>query len=455
MVGAVKIQFVSQSARDSDNPAGNPSRLINGFFEPMVAGGRAVGVLRAVPGMADFASINSVFARAMLEYNGDIYTIIGRNLYKTMTTGAVTLIGDVEATDEIAGLAKSTGYVVAVGGRKYWHWNGTTLATIATGSITSPASVAYLGGYVIVSQYNGRTFGWSGLANPITWSGLDFASAEITDDPIIRLVAFKDALLIFKRSGYERWAVTGAAGPDAFQRIGGAQEEPGLSGYGLIVTFPNGLSYIGSDGKVHVVGIGPISTPPVEVAIEKKQPQRLFYYEQRGHGFICIAFRDTAAWCYDIATGEWHERDENGLPWTARASVKVGSDWYVATDAGKIAKLSAPCLDFGNPMVRRYVSRTLEAPNSARFNISSVEAFPRIWGDVQGDGDLSQAKVTLRTSRDGVTFGPPKDRGVGLAGLYETRLVWRQLGQFRRATVEISQSATVDIPLLAEIDVVI
>lgn len=319
----------------------------------------------------------------------------------------------------------------------------------------NPASVAYLGGYVIVSDYDTRVFGWSALADPETWSGLDFASAEITPDPIIRLVAFKDALYIFKASGFERWAVTGAGGPDAFQRIGGAQEEPGLKDYGLIVTFPNGLAYVGSDGRVYVFGVGPISTPPVEVAIARQDPQRMFYYEQRGHGFICLVFGDTFAWCYDTATGEWHERSQSDGPWQAKASVKVMDDWYVGTDAGKIANLSPGCTDFGDPMVRRYVSRTLEGPNSARFNIASIEAFPRIDGDIQGDGDLTEAKVTLKTSRDGITFGPPKDRGVGAVGAYETRCVWRQLGQFRRATIEISQSSTVDVPLLSEVDVVI
>lgn len=449
----MKVAFAGQSARDSDNPAGNPSRLINGYFEPMVPGGRSAGVLRAVPGMADFASLGSVFMRAMLERNNEILAIGGQYLYRIDATGAVTLIGDVEAADEIAGLDKSTGYAVVVAGRKYWHWNGTVLVNISAGAITAPASVAYLGGYVVVSQYEGRTFGWSALADPTSWSGLDFASAEITDDAIIRLVSFKDALLIFKKSGYERWAVTGLAGPDAFQRIGGAQEEPGLAGYSLIVTFPNGLAYVGSDGKVHVVGIGPISTPPVEVAIEKKQPLTMLYYEQRGHGMICIIFRDAAAWCYDTATGEWHERDQAGLPWTARESVKLGNDWYVGTDAGQIAKLSAPCMDFGEPMVRRYVSRTLDP--GKRFTIVSIEAFPRIQGDIQGDGDLTEAKVTLKTSRDGITFGPPKDRGVGSVGFYETRLNWRSLGQFRRATIELSQSASVDVPLLSEIDLVV
>jgi hypothetical protein len=179
----------------------------------------------------------------------------------------------------------------------------------------------------------------------------------------------------------------------------------------------------------------------------------MFYYEERGHGFICIAFRDCPAWCYDTATGEWHERAENGLAWSARASVRQNGVWYVGTDGGRIASLSEQCLDFGAPMVRRYVSRTLDP--GRRVRLAMVEAFPRIAGDVQGAGDLSAASVTLRTSRDGIEFGSPKARQVGPVGAYDTRLTWRELGQFRRATVELSQSSAVDVPLLAELDVMI
>lgn len=446
-----KVQFVGQTARNADNVAGDPSRLINGYREPMLPGGRGSAILRAVPGMATFADLPDLFMRAMMPWDGDMLAIVGSNLYSVATDGTTTLIGDVEADDEMTGLSQSTGYAIAVAGGKYWHWNGVTLTDITPGNVTVPSSVAYLGGYIIVSETNARVFAWSALADPTTWSGLDFASAEITDDPIIRLIAFKDALYIFKESGFERWAVSGLAGPDAFQRIGGAQEEPGLAGYGLIATYPNGFAFVGTDGRVYASGVGPISTPPLEVAIERFEPVSMFYYEQRGHGFICLIFRDAPAWCYDVATGEWHERSQNNGPWQARASVKLDGSWYVGTDEGRIAQLTTDCRDFGDPMVRRYVSRTLEMED--RFVLAEIEAFPRIDGDLQGDGDGSEAKVTLKMSRDGVEFGAGKDRGVGAAGAYQTRLTWRALGQFRKATAEISLSSATDIPLLAEINV--
>ena len=101
----------------------------------MVPGGRSGAVLRAVPGMADFAEVGDVFVRAMSNFDGGIMAIVGTNLHRVQTDGTVTLIGDVDATDAIAGLDQSTGYVVAVAGRKYWHWNGTTLATVVAGNV--------------------------------------------------------------------------------------------------------------------------------------------------------------------------------------------------------------------------------------------------------------------------------------------------------------------------------
>jgi hypothetical protein len=446
-----RLEFVGQSARDVDFPTGGTSRLVNGFREPMVPGGRAQHVLRAVPGMLDFAELPTVFGRAMTVWNGLLAVVAGTNLWTITSAGGVANIGTVEAdgVDPVS-IDQSTGVLCVGSNLKYWTWNGTTLANPTTGAVTSVGGITYLGGYVIASQQGGRVFAWSNLATPGTFSGLDFASAEITPEPIIRPIAFKDALYLFKASGYERWGLTGLSGPRAFARIEGAQGEPGLKAFDLITTLPNGLSWVGNDGRVHVLGLGPISTPPLEVAIEKASPKRMFFYELRGHGFICLTFSAGSAWCYDVATGEWHERLENEGPWTASAAVKFGADWYVATDAAKIARLGASCTDFGMPMVRRYVSNTLEMDD--RFVLDKIEAFPRPAGDDQGDG--TPAKVTLRTSRDaGMTWSADKDRHVGVVGDYDARLVWRGLGQFRRATVELSQTGPVDVPLMASVDV--
>lgn len=449
-----KIEFVGSSARDQTNVKGNPSRLVNGYREPMIPGGKGGFVLRGVMGMDEFVTLPGVFMRDMVPFSGAIYATCGGKLYRVTSAGDVTEAGTV-IDDPNTTSAENNGTLSIVANSVYVTTTGASVsAPIATGAVANAGSVAYLGGYTLVSEKGGRIVQWSGLVNPATFNGTHFASAEITPDPIIRILAFKDALYVFKAAGFERWGITGAAGANAFARIDGAFVEPGLAGFNLITIFPNGFAFVGSDGKVHVFvggGLQPISTPPVEVALTENTPERMFYYERRGHGFICLIFADAMAWCYDIATGEWHERGEDGEAWTARAAVRLGSEWYVGTDAGKIARLTPVCRDFGRPLVRRYVSRTLD--QSERFSVAKIEAFPRVGLDVQGLGDTSEAEVVLRTSRDGFTWSEPKPRPVGETGGFRKRVVWRSLGQFREATLELSLSCEADLPLLAEVDV--
>lgn len=450
----MKLEFIGSSARDQTNAKGNPSRLVNGYREPMLPGGKSQHVLRSVLGMEPFASVSKVFARDLSVFGSAIIFACGGDLFSISAGGGVSTIGAI-GDSEMTTMAENSGILTIAANGVYRTSDGLTVSgPIATGAIGPVSSVAHLGGYTVVSEVGGRTIQWSILGDPATFNGIDFATAEITPDPVVRLITFKEALFIFKEAGFERWAVTGQAGPNAFARIDGAMMEPGLAGFNLITTFPNGFAFVASDGKVYAfVGgqLSPISTPPVEVALTENNASRMFFYERRGHGFICVVFSDAMAWCYDMATGEWHERGEGEGPWTAKTSVKLNGDWFVGTDAGRVAKLSALCSDFGNPLVRRFVSRTLrEGP---RFNVDMIEAFPRVGLDKQTAADPSNAGVALRTSRDGFTWSAAKVRDVGVTGAYATRLTWRALGQFREATIELSLSSEADIPLLAEIEV--
>jgi hypothetical protein len=451
----MKIEFVGQSARDQTNVRANPSRLLNGYREPIISGGKAQFVLRAVPGM-DFAdSRTGVFMRGLVAFEGQLLVVINGQVSRILSPFGLPTIGSI-TDDAMTSFAENNGTLSIAAGGDYYTSNGSSITgPTATGAVTDAGSVAYLGGYTLVFEKNGRKVQWSALVDPTSFNGTHFATAEITPDNIVRGIVFKDTVYIFKASGFERWGLTGGAGANAFARIDGAQSEPGLKGFGLITQFPNGFAYASTDGKVMAfVGgqLTPISTPPVEVALEQNEPDRMIYYEVRGHGFICLIFNDIPAWCYDIATGEWHERSQDDGPWTAKAMVQFAGDWYIGADGGNIGRLRPECLDFDRPMVRRYVSRTLAQPE--RVTINKIEAFTRVGLDVQSPADLSDAKVSLRTSKDGgYTWSDPKPRGVGTTGAYQTRLTWRALGQFRDATIELSQSSVTDVPLLAEIDV--
>lgn len=469
----MRVEFASQSARDALNPAANSGRLVNLYREPLVPGGQGAFQLRSVPGMQTVAELDVALMRGLMPFGADLLAVCGGNLYRITSTGH-SLIGAVGSSVE-SGIAENTGYATIVAAGDYWTWDGTTLQSVDPGFPV--ASVAYIGGYTVVTELKGRRFAWSALADPTTFSGLDFASAEINNDPIIRAVVLKDTLLLFKKSGVEAWAVSGAAGPDAFVRISGAMEETGLRSYALVTTFPNGVAYVGSDGKVHIYagGLRPISTPPVEVALSQYTPEALTYYEVRGHMMLCLTFKEAPAWCYDIATGEWHERSEDGGPWSVVAITKWNGRWMTGANTGRVSRLYDVCRDNGAPLIRKAVSVPMVVPQPMR--ISSIAVFPRVGMDRQDDtatylddGDVvlspgstfvlgsyaddSPAKIGLRVSRDGVAFGSEKVRSLGEIGAYQTWVSFRNLGVFRRmGAFELTLSSARDIPVLSTAEV--
>lgn len=466
----MKVEFSSQSGRDGVAPEAQTGRLLNCFREPLIAGGKAGYQIRSVLGMQGVTMLDRVFMRGLMEWAGGLMLICGGHLITCTTAGASTVVGAL-GDSEYAGLAENTGYATIVSSGKFWHYDGTDLTEV--GFDYDLGSVAYLGGYTIVTEKGGRRFAWSDLADPTTFGGLSFASAEVNNDPIIRAVVVKDTLLLFKSSGIEYWGVTGSAGSDAFARISGAMEETGLAGFHLLTAFPNGMAFVGTDGRVNIWagGIRPISIPPVESAIETSEPLRMFYYEMRGHSFICLTFRDCPAWCYDIATGEWHERSESEGAWTLAGTERINGVWYGATDTGVVVKLAKRCEDYGGPLVRRVVS--LPFANGKPFRVASLAAYVQTGRHIQhndettlNDGDAllssdnlhplgwyrdeSPAKIGLRTTRDGVSFGPVKVRELGHIGQRNIWVQWRNLGQFRRmCAFELSLSGPDDIPLLS------
>jgi len=463
-----RVEFVAQSISDASTQAAT-ARLVNFYREPSGAGGY---VLRATPGLTEFADLGRVWVRAMTVLNEEMIVVCGGHVFAVSADGLARDLGNIGDSEETA-IATNTGYATIVAAGKYWTLKDDILTNVSVGF--DVASVVTIGSYTVVSELGGRRVAWSGLADPTTFNGLDFRSAETNDDDVLRLAVVAETLVVLKVSGFERWGVTGKSGPDAITSITGGMVETGLREFGLLTLFPNGMAFASTDGRMYVwngAALQPVSTPTVEYAIDKKGPRRVFYYAQRGHSFICLQMTYGASWCYDIATGEWHERDQDDGPWAVSTAILHNGVWYAGTDTGQIAVLSDTCADFGRPLVRRAVSKMLEPDR--RVILSLVEAFTRKGLDWQdgtsgvlvgtsgtlatgihplGWNDTGPAQITLRTSPDGVIFGPEKVRSLGEAGHYADRIAWRQLGQFRRCAIELSLSSLSDIPLRAEIEV--
>lgn len=438
------VEFVGQSARDQDNITADPSRLVNLYRE---RAGTGTAWLKSVPGEERIATLPDLFITAMGNVLGELYVVCNARLYRVAQDGSFYDLGAVAGGD--ATIAGNNGYVCVQAGQRYFTYE------ISTGTLTEPAAGAFsafgscdfVDNYTVLTEAGGRLFQWSNLADPTDLPGLNFASAEGRDDNLVRAFGLHGQLYLFKERSHEIWFNTGGAGAEAFLRVTGGVKDVGLLGHGLICRFPGGAFMVGSDNRAHLVGPGvlqPVSTPAVETAIKLGKPVCCVNYEDEGHTFCAIVFRDQPAWVYDIATGEWHERASGAdlSPWRAAASARLGTDWVIGNDAGEVLALRRSNVDAAGPLVREATSRTLYL-DGARPILRELEFFVR-----QG---FSAAEILLSVSRDGgITWTPWKQRPISEQGEYGRRVIWRQLGQARQVTVKVRVTDALEAPLSSQ-----
>lgn len=443
------VEFVGQSAKDSDNGQAATSRLVNLFREPVKLGDKTQYTLKSVLGQASFADINKVFLRALKEIDGTLYAVAAGTLHRISIQGVVTELGSVVDSEETT-IAGNTGHVTVCAGGKYYVWDGTAITQPATGAFSDFGSLAYIGNYTVLTEAGGRQVQWSNLADPNTLSGVNFATTEARTDKNLRAVPIGGNLWLFKEQSIEVWYLTGQANAGAFSPITGSVIDTGLKAFGLVAKFRQGAFLVGDDGIVYITsgsGLSPISTTAVETAIAQETPTRCFYYEDEGHKICVIRFKGRPSWCFDISTGEWHERAEGAAhgPWSAVDTANAYGLWLCGTTLGGIYRMMRNNADIDTALLRTAISRTM-ATDARLFIVDKLEFTGRV-----GRSDLGRDPLMwIRVSRDnGNTWGEGKSRSFGGLGDYQQRITYRGLGQFRQATVELNISDPVDIPINA------
>ena len=474
------VRFSGQSARDADAEFATPSRLVNCYIEP-ADGGREV--LKSVLGSQAFTSLPGVFMRAMQAVNGQIMAACGGQLHRILKDGRAFSFGPISDGETV--ISSNNGKVTVAANGVYYVLDGDTL-TQPTGFAFDDrpvGGVTFLNQHTILFERGGRRVAWSAVADPETFNGLDFASAEARDDAILAIRVINGQLVIFKEQSREVWYPTGSSeGTEVFARVAGGVYDTGLRSASLLVNMDQSLMFVGDDGIVYMTDghtQNPVSNRALETALRIGQPRRCLYYEDEGHKFACITFADRPAWCFDVSTGFWHERENGAGIWTAVDSVKMGRDWFTGTEGGDVLRLVRSNVDGPEPLRRFAVSETIYQ-NGQRFRLAEIEAFARTGvndfsftqistlGDA--DGTLEDIEHTILfyasdfidqpaylsvafSEDDGQTWGQEVRRSLGLQGKYNTRALWRSRGAFRRVTMRLSWSTPGEVSVLNQVRV--
>lgn len=478
------LTFASHSARRSDDPGQTPERLVNFYPQPGSKAAKAGFPLRSVLGLTEFADLGITLTRAIHAANGSLWVAGSGSLFQIDSAGTVTNRGTITDSAETFISANGTNITITAGGT-YYVWDGSTLDIITGGAITTESTVDFHAQYTLLTENTSGQFEWTDLADAKTRDGLQFATAESSNDNLRRVLVNGSEVWLFGVESTEVWFNTGASGSGAFKRLAGAAIKRGILAAGLAVQMAERAFFIGDDGAAYQTNgltVGAISTPPVEVAISASTPTHCFTYADEGHQFFVIRFSDRPAWCFDVKTSLWHERGSGVTwdEWEIIATARLGGVWHGVNTLGKVYTMSRTNDDAGAVLSRMAQSSALYEGGKF-FTVTRLEILGEVGtSDIASDllldpdgNPLSDhlgnpifeidgteekvgraVPVSLQVSRDGgLTWEPERRRSFGRVGQYRQRAIWNALGGSEQMAGRIVITAKTDVNIYSSANV--
>jgi hypothetical protein len=455
--GFVGPSYQSQS-RSTDT-----ERLVNWFLESNEsAGAKTPACLLPVPGLRTFVlNFTQSPVRGQFEQDGRCFAVIGVTFYEIFENGTATARGTVvyddnPATISCSGDASSELFITS-GGHGYRY----DLITNALTEVLTNAKIgAYLDGFFL-AMTDDSVLQISGLADAATWDPTQIAQRLAGADRWQAMAVTHREIWLFGSQSTEVWYNAGSF-PFPFAPIPGAFFEWGIGAAFSVQRVDGALTWLAQNDRgsrviVRANGYAPvrISTHAVEYAISqysRVDDAYAFSYQDQGHTFYVLTFPSAdATWCYDAATGLWHERlawdHLHGVfrAWRPRTHCfAFGKHLVGDRETGNILEMSTELATEANGVFgMRRVRRAPHLSNEGgwifydRLQVEMDTGVGLINGDpVTGDG--LDPQVMLRVSRDGGrTFGPERWVSAGKQGQYRTRVEWRRLGRARDAVFEL------------------
>lgn len=413
------------------------AKLVNAFAEKADGDKRADFAVMAVPGLVAFANLPEEPVRGTHVMGGLAYAVSGSGLYSILSDGSYQRLGTIQGDGVVRMADNGSQLGIAADGVGY-VWTGSALVTPA--DLPAVTDIAYIDGYFLWSLRDSAQVAYSAINNGTVYDGLDIISAEGSPDGIVGIIANHRELLIFGGNSIEIFYNSGGA-DNAFERQGNAFIERGAFDRDSICKVDNSVHFMGDDRIIYRLdGYSPvrISTHAIEYHMGDATFARAFSYTQEGHKFYCLTI-DSGTFCYDMATGAWHERRSWGRTgYRAGSSITVYGKTLLGDNAS--GKIYYPDLDVNTEdgaIIKVEIDLpTLEASRQ-RVTMYQFEAYFET-GVGLNDGQGSDPQIMLRYSDDGGrTWSNEIWRSLGRIGEYRTRAIWRSLGQFRQRQMHL------------------
>lgn len=419
-------------------------RCVNMYLTPMETQAKARFILQSVPGLVLIDGMGAV-TRGGYVAGTRMFAVFGDGLYELYANGTSALRGTLATETGPVEMIHGTTQLVLVDGPNGYVL---TLASNAFAAITDPDfpgadSVGYLDGRFILSRGESQQFYITEIDDASDIDALNYASSESNPDNIVATAVVHREVVYLGENGLERWFSSGGEFPLA--RDSAATAEIGCIAGGSVKVLDNALFWIGRDRNGSGIVYRDVDRQPVRVstiAVEQALQGSdnlagavAYVYQQDGQSFYCInASGLSATWCYEVATGAWHERcdlDEVGQFKAHRVThmVHLNGIHYGFDADGNWYRVDRETYMFDADTIRR----TRISPN----DVAPLRDFKRYSQFVLDctAGESAQSDnpiVELSWSDDGgYTWGDAVAMPYGPVGEYHPRLVWRRLGRAR------------------------
>lgn len=326
-----------------------------------------------------------------------------------------------------------------------------------------PDRWAFVDGWLLANRSGSQSFCTnSPVPYTLLFDPLFFALKDSSSDNLISLQEINREVWMVGERASEIWFNGGGAN-FAWQRIPGAAPPVGTSAAQSVAQVGDSLMWLGKTAQGENVVVQTqqyswkrASSHGVEAAISTYplvSDAFGFAYEEQGHLFYILTFPTAdKTWGYDVTASAalgrpiWHERasyDDNlgvfhrfrGNCFANLQNLRLVGDYQ----SGQIHQMSRSVYDdAGEPLVAvRRCPHIWDGENRDRVFLSrlQIEFAPGV-GLQSGQGSDPQAM--LKWSDDGgATFGTEHWTGIGRAGRFKNRAIWRRLGQARDRVFEV------------------
>ena len=414
---------------------------------------------------------NGTAIRALYTINNILYIICGNvllsftptGLGNDLTQGTFAVLGTLGTSAGICSIECNTVQLAisdGVGGYTYTI-SGGAFAAIGTGgafpSSGGCTNFTYYDGYIVAGINGSRQVIQSNELDATTWQALAFDTVVSFPDNLNAVFSDELTLYCFGPKITEPQTDVGSI-PYAFQKISGVLIQSGCLAWASIRKFGDTIMWLASDiaGSPFFATLAgysakPLSTPPINEFLARLSSTQLAaayawaYREGDNHFYCCTVGGVT--WCYDKKMDMWHQRSVGGGVDLPQVYVYWEGNHVVGDLNGNLSLMSQNYSWYSNgagandiPLSRTRTAQHIVAGGMTAF-VHELQIDFQVGYGFTPDANLvnqpvagSTPLVTLQVSRDfGNIWHTVGTRSLGAQGKYNQRVIWRNLGRFRKA----------------------